>query len=149
MSSYRPQTPPLSIAIQAHCLHIAQPSSTCRFTGRSGLVWRGGARPTPLSEEYRLQINYDLGFLPKTKVLEPELRRRGEEKIPHMYNQETLCLFNPDKREWNDQMRISNTILPLACLWLYFYEVWLATGEWHGGGDHPDPLNTRSRILFN
>jgi len=147
MNNYCPKKPPLAIAIQAHCLRIAQPDSQCRFTGRSGLVWNGSARPTPLSEQYRLRISYDLGYLPQTKVLQPELRRRGERKIPHMYDQENLCLFNPNKREWNDRMRIATTILPLACLWLYFYEVWLATGDWHGGGDHPDPPSPQPRPL--
>lgn len=54
-----------------------------------------------------------------------------------MYQQKTLCLFNPTKGDWNSRMRIDSTILPWATLWLYFYEVWHATGAWLGGGDHP------------
>jgi len=133
------RSPPLPIVIQARALQAAQPESFCRFTGRSGLVWMGNARPTPISENYRLQISYTLGHYPKTKVLGPSLRGRDGKPIPHMYQQETLCLFNPNKREWNPRMRLDETILPLASLWLYFYEIWLATGEWKGEGDHPQP----------
>lgn len=35
-------------------------------------------------------------------------------------------------------MRIANTILPWTSLWLYYYEIWLGTGKWEGGGDHPE-----------
>lgn len=33
---------------------------------------------------------------------------------------------------------IANTIIPWTIEWLYYYELWLATGEWLGGGDHPE-----------
>jgi hypothetical protein len=31
-------------------------------------------------------------------------------------------------------MMIATTIIPWLALWLYYYEVWLATGHWEGGG---------------
>lgn len=34
-------------------------------------------------------------------------------------------------------MLIANTIVPWAVEWLFFYEVWLVTGEWGGGGEWP------------
>jgi hypothetical protein len=34
-------------------------------------------------------------------------------------------------------MYIADTIVPWAALWLVFYEYWLATGLWLGGGEHP------------
>jgi hypothetical protein len=34
---------------------------------------------------------------------------------------------------------IAYTILPWTSLWLYFYELWLVTGQWMGGGKHPSP----------
>lgn len=138
MRSHFFRRPPLSIAIQAHGLVAAQPQSRSSFTGRGGLVWRGSARPTPLSEEYRIQIRYRVTDWPETKVLSPALQQRGGELIPHMYRQEALCLFNPGKGEWDGHMKLASTILPWCCLWLYFYEVWFVTGQWHGGGDHPD-----------
>jgi hypothetical protein len=63
-----------------------------------------------------------------------------------MYQQESLCLFNPEKREWNPEQRLGDTILPWACIWLYFYEIWLATGDWKGGGDHPIPPSRANTV---
>ena len=34
--------------------------------------------------------------------------------------------------------RRKNTIVPWIADWLYYYEVWLFTGEWEGGGIHFD-----------
>ena len=33
---------------------------------------------------------------------------------------------------------IANTIIPWTVEWLYYYELWQATGEWLGGGEHPE-----------
>ena len=40
-------------------------------------------------------------------------------------------------REFTTYKFLSKTIVPWTVEWLYFYELWLATGEWYGGGDHP------------
>ena len=34
-------------------------------------------------------------------------------------------------------MKIALTIVPWLSLWLFYYEVWRATGTWYGGGTHP------------
>jgi hypothetical protein len=34
-------------------------------------------------------------------------------------------------------MFLANTILPWACLWLFYFEDWLITSQWKGGGEHP------------
>lgn len=39
--------------------------------------------------------------------------------------------------EFNASQLIAECIVPWAVEWLYFYELWLATGEWCGGGKHP------------
>jgi hypothetical protein len=35
-------------------------------------------------------------------------------------------------------MMIANTIVPWSVLWLFYFEDWLCTGEWSGGGVHPE-----------
>lgn len=109
------------------------------------LVSTGDLCPSSLSETYRVRISQRGGERPEVRVLEPALRcRKDEEKIPHMYGQERLCLFLPGSGEWNPDDPIALTIIPWAVLWLYFYEVWHATGEWLGGGIHPeDPTTVR------
>lgn len=94
-------------------------------------------QPSPLSCEYDVEIRYQLPHYPRTKILKPELLRPNGKPIPHMYNQERLCLFHPRWHDWRPTMLIAKSILPWASLWLFYYEVWLATGEWLGGGEHP------------
>lgn len=105
---------------------------------RSAAVWTGEIRPSALSESYRVRIRYQLANAPKVSVLEPKLRRRADaEQIPHIYAEDSLCLYLPHSGEWHAGKFIAETIVPWTSLWLYFYEVWHATGEWRGGGIHP------------
>ena len=55
-------------------------------------------------------------------------------KIPHTYGPAEPCLFYPSRASWRSDMKLSQTIIPWLSLWLTFYEMWRATGKWHGGG---------------
>jgi hypothetical protein len=33
--------------------------------------------------------------------------------------------------------RIDQTIVPWAALWLFYFEEWLSSDQWKGGGEHP------------
>lgn len=102
------------------------------------MIWTGYVQPTDMSCAYLVRVTYVLGFRPKVFVIDPPLRRRnGTEKIPHIFPGNYLCLFHPSYGEWLGSMFIAETIVPWAALWLYYYEVWHATGDWHGGGEHP------------
>ena len=61
---------------------------------------------------------------------------RNKKQLPHVYStsKQRLCLFFPNGKEWNRSHLISETIIPWASEWLYYYELWLITGEWLGGG---------------
>lgn len=41
-------------------------------------------------------------------------------------------------------MLIADTYIPWAIEWLYYYEIWLVTGEWCGGGIHPTTAKPKS-----
>ena len=107
---------------------------------RSGtLVATGDLHPSELCAVYTVRVTQCGGGKPEVRVLEPSLKmREGEKSIPHMYGQERLCLFLPGSQEWQPADPIALTIIPWASLWLFFYEVWHATGEWLGGGVHPE-----------
>lgn len=108
------------------------------FMKASHVTWTGSIQPTEMSIVYVTEIRYVLGLRPKVFVRDPPLRRRnGTEKIPHLFPDNDLCLYQPRYREWLATMFIADTIVPWAALWLYYYEVWHATGEWLGGGEHP------------
>lgn len=128
---------PLTISQQAHKMRGGWPGFNLKF--KPGVViWTGAMQPTPLSDTYQVQVRYAIGSKPKITVLYPILRRNLKgEKVPHRYSDGTLCLYQPRYGEWTPQLFIADTILPWISLWLAHYEYWLATGEWHGGGEHP------------
>lgn len=127
----------LSISQQIACMSALQPqlNPTCN---RGTVTWRGPLRPAAISTIYRAKISYKPPRFPTVSILAPKLTSRGEdEQIPHVYPGNLPCLSRPALGEWTSHLFIATTIVPWLCLWLYYYEVWHATGEWFGGGDHP------------
>jgi hypothetical protein len=106
---------------------------------RKGFSWDFEARPTPLSRQYKLRLKYQEGKAPEVFVIEPDLVELANGKrLLHVYSQKPtkLCLYLPKTGEWNSSMLISKTTVPWAILWLYYFEDWLRTGKWNGGGVH-------------
>ena len=62
--------------------------------------------------------------------------------FPHNYDIDIenkmvrICLYRYS--EFTSSKLLANTIVPWTIEWLYFYELWLTTGEWLGGGEHPN-----------
>lgn len=107
---------------------------------RENLKWISEIRPTPLSRTYTIRLEYKFEHSPSVFVIEPSLKNlAGDREIPHLYSQEEekLCLYQPKYREWNPSMNISQTIVPWIYEYFYFFEDWLSTGDWKGGGEHP------------
>lgn len=123
------------------------------LVGHDIALWRGTV--TSLSATYDISIVLALhpeqdGFefahswFPEVRVQAPVLTRRPQEPdvpMPHVYEESSprpmLCLFDPAERGWWPDMPIADTTLPLVADWLRFYEGWMATGVWTGGGrDH-------------
>lgn len=118
-------------------------SPICRGHGsvRNGeLIWAFEIRPTPLSRLYKLRINYRKSDYPNVFVLSPNLTELASNRhLPHVYstNPVKLCLHFPSYDEWTSDKSIADTIVPWSYLWLNYFEHWLATDEWQGGGKHP------------
>ncbi|MBX9842657.1 MAG: hypothetical protein K2Z80_12715 [Xanthobacteraceae bacterium] len=127
----------------------ANPISLGQGSLRAGrLTWRYLATPSTLSREYGMRIEFAQGGVPKTYVDAPDLQAlAGERPIPHLYsrNPPQLCLYLPRIYEWQPQMRIDQTIVPWSVLWLFYFEEWLLSDEWKGGGMHPGDYNPRRR----
>ena len=104
-------------------------------------MWCGELQPTSLSERYRIRLDVRRSrqMIPKAYVVSPRLKKRNGEAVPHLYDQATsqLCLWHPDRGEWTPDMWIVDSVLLWTAEWLFFYEIWFATGEWIGGGEHP------------
>lgn len=118
-------------------------SPICRGQGlvRKGeLVWNFDVKPSPLSRTYRLRIQFKRFGLPDVFVLNPNLNElAGDRYLPHVYSIKPvrLCLHFPKYDEWTSDKSIAETIVPWAYLWLIYFEHWLASDEWQGGGMHP------------
>ena len=111
--------------------------------------WMGVIVPTAVSPQYVVNVVYRAGRHPETYVRKPILACRAGQGLPHVYSQkeQKLCLFVPaGGKEWNSSMSIASTIVPWASEWLFFYEVWLATGRWLGGGVHLGSPKTETDV---
>lgn len=112
------------------------PNFDCAWT-RNRVTWTGTLQPSAMSAVYAIRIEYALESIPRVFVVSPKLERHDGERIPHMHDEERLCLYLPRTGEWTARHLIAETIVPWASLWLLYYETWRATGEWLGGGEHP------------
>lgn len=126
----------INLTVQQLALRRQFPDAQC-WIKRSELTWVGTLTPFPLSRSYRVQVRCKLSGSPEVKILDPEFERRNGKKPPHLYQGDLLCLYLPGTGEWDRSKLLSDTIVPWASEWLFHYEIWLATGEWQGGGSHP------------
>lgn len=119
----------------------ASPISSGHGALRAGrLTWRYVATPSPLSREYGMRIEFAQGGVPEAYVDAPDLQSlAGDRTIPHLYCRKPfkLCLYLPRTYEWQPQMRLDQTVVPWSVLWLFYFEEWLLSDDWKGGGMHP------------
>ena len=124
----------LSLAVQQYHIQKWFPKSRI-YIKNSQLYWKSHIIPTQLSLKYQICLKYKLKQRPKVRVLEPTLKLPEKISVIHIYPDGTLCLYY--KRGWNGEMIIAETIVPWISEWLLYYELWLSTGQWYGGGIHP------------
>lgn len=107
--------------------------------GKSQVMCTGKLKPTARSIDYTFKLRHKIGMRPRVNIIDPILTRNfKDEKIPHVYPKNELCLYYPKYQEFNDTKLLSDYIIPWTSLWLYHYENWHITGDWEGGGKHPN-----------
>ena len=130
-----------SIVEQRVALIKAYPESSILIENRKKLVWYGLISPTAISKKYKVIIIYELNKSPEVYVIGDELEKLDAADFPHNYNIDKknkmvkICIYR--YREFSSSKILADTIVPWTVEWLYFYENWLATGKWLGGGAHP------------
>jgi hypothetical protein len=141
------------VAILAASQSVPKVGSSSRFTppcgcatspgggepfAKGALVAVGDVQPTSRSVVYNVRIEYRAGDPPEVTVLSPKLVPREEGgRLPHVYPGDKLCLYTPYTGQWTPDMSLPHTIVPWISEWLFYYELWHATGEWLGGGTEP------------
>lgn len=124
----------MSLRDQSAMMRAIHPSFRTRIS-RGILQSVGEVQPSGVCSVYRVRIEYRIGALPSVFVEEPALReRKAGQGIPHTYSRKELCLFLPGTNEWRPDKPLATTLVPWTTLWLFYYESWLVTGEWMGGG---------------
>lgn len=139
-----------SILQQRIALLTAYKDGKIKMSNRNELIWEGYLCPTPLSKRYHVLVYYQVNRRPKVIVCGDELEKLDAKDFPHHFHIDTnkkavqICLHLA--HEFNSQKLLADTIIPWTIEWLYYYELWLATGEWHGGGKHNDSVKTDNII---
>jgi hypothetical protein len=104
------------------------------------LTWQWTVQPSPLSRIYHARIDCDANGNPNVFMDSPDIRLlAGGRKVPHLYSQERreLCLYLPGSGQWHTGKLLANTVVPWVSLWLLYFEEWLWSDDWKGGGEHP------------
>ena len=96
-------------------------------------------KPTEESLTYTVKMRCYVGASKvNIYVVNPMIKRHLEgELVPHMYKDGALCLYYPKQKEWSIEDDWTETLIPWISLWLFYFEIWKETGEWLGGGKHP------------
>ncbi len=130
----------LSLAKQQLALLQSFSGSECYIVGHKKLVWKGQLSPSILSRSYPVVLEYTFGHMPKVRVSGEGIKKIDAPDFPHVFhrdyekNEVEVCLCYGN--EFTPEMLLADTYIPWAIEWLYFYEIWLVTGEWKGGGIH-------------
>lgn len=146
---YEPVSPP-NLARRVLELDLLRlPGTTYSFRSGRKLVYRLEISPSPVSRIYTCELHVKPGIsFPTMVVVSPDLQAlAGKRPLPHIYPYRgkgtKLCLWTPRYEEWTPAMKLIETYVPWAAEWLWYFEHWLATDEWLGGGEHP---TSRSRL---
>jgi hypothetical protein len=134
---------PLQLAAQLYLLQKLYPAGhgaiSHSLNGRR-LRWFQEVRPHVLGGRYAIELRLVEQNSPEVLVHSPDIRAlAGGRKLPHRYAEvdglPSLCLWWLG--DWKSWYPVATTVIPWAGEWFWFYEYWLITGEWLGGGTHP------------
>jgi hypothetical protein len=120
---------------------LALPEARIRLTHQR-LILDVKLAPGAFGRLYTCRFIFERTTYPVVIVTGPDLESLAQgEKIPHVYPWNgpgtRLCLWWPKNREWSPQMKVVESLLPWTAEWLYYFELWLLTKTWEGGGEHP------------
>lgn len=143
-----------SIDNQIAAMKAQWPEFVVKAHSNRDVLWEGMLAPDRREHLVRIYYRNPLvtelytlhAIQPRVQVIRPVLEQHpdyDEGPIPHVYvNRESpqlpyLCLFSPSGGEWTPDDDLAHTTVFWTAEWIYFYEGWLLTKKWRGGGRHP------------
>ena len=126
--------------MELRALNIA--GATLRTLGRRELHFKYLVKPSMFGRQYQCLLRFRPRDTPSAYVLAPDLTQlTGDRALPHIYpcdlSGTKLCLWLPGSGEFTPRMRVIETFIPWTARWLDYFEDWLSSNVWHGGGEHP------------
>lgn len=117
------------------------PDSSGRILHGGRLVWRATVKPSALSDIYQVCIDTKPRSFPQVWVSGGAVDRcKDLSLVPHKFGCEErpprihVCLQYGD---WSTDQLFTETVMPWCSEWILHFEIWMTTGDWHGGGIHP------------
>ena len=150
-----PKNKPITIPVQKFNIRKQFKKMIIKEYKCIGLKMLLKVQPTEISKEYNVLLQYDsVQRKPQVYVSVEQLNIDDKDNIPHKYGIKSingneyvnLCLYY--RNEWDSTMKITETIIPGTCEWLYFFEFWCITGKWCGGGKHPTQKDIKENDKF-
>lgn len=113
--------------VQIQAMKSKFPQFTCKRKD-GNLIFTGDLIIKPELPIYNVSVHYRFKKRPLVFVNSPQL----DDKCPHRYNDDSLCLYHRDNFKWDADKLIAKNIMQWTIAWIYFYEAWLQTGIWFG-----------------
>jgi len=121
-------------------------SNSSGVIGKDSFYWEFDVKPFPFSKIYQVLLIWDFSQNnPKVYILNDEVHIVAKERIiPHLYSQDKLqlCLYKPSYNQFSMNMSLCKTIIPWTYLWISYYEEWVYSDKWKGGGIHIETIQT-------
>jgi hypothetical protein len=100
------------------------------------------AKDLDWKQDYKISILYNSNYEPYAFVNELSIQPNSS---IHMYNDRSLCLFNPIEYPMNKRFTLAFEIVPWVYKWIYFYELWKVNGNIWLAPESPHFLSRRLR----
>ena len=134
-----------SLALQREKIKKDWPEGEFKNVSYKKFIWIVKIKPTYISRSYDIRLECEVNKPPYVYLYGENLKNLECSDFPHIYgcninkHEVRLCLALP--KEFNYSMFIADTIIPWTVEWLFYYEIWLYSGTWYGGGVHPQKKN--------
>jgi len=91
------------------------------------LICTGSIHPD-FCANYEIRLECEEHYAPRVYIKYPKIEPSNN---IHMYPNGSLCLYYPRDLKWNSRLNVADYFIPWAIEWIYCYELFLLTGEWH------------------